>query len=146
MVSGGLVFALNGIFAARQTRDLDPYGLAAWTIIFGAAALCLAAFLFEQPFSVDLRSAAWPLAAEGVLGMGLAYLGYYVLVSRAGAGFASLYAFLVPVLGVLGSAVVFWEALTINHAAGLAVVLTGLALLTRGRHAAPLAVGSRIQR
>jgi drug/metabolite transporter (DMT)-like permease len=146
MMAGGLVFALNGIFAARQTRDLDPYGLAAWTIIFGAAVLTAAAFLIEQPLSVDLRSAAWPLIAEGVLGMGLAYLGYYLLVARAGAGFASLYAFLVPVLGVLGSAVVFGETLTVNHATGLAVVLIGLALLTRGGQAAPLALGSRVQR
>lgn len=138
MMAGGLVFALNGLFAARQTRDLDPYGLAAWTIVFGAAYLCLAAFLFEQPLSVDFSSVAWPLIAEGILGMGLAYLGYYVLVSRAGAGFASLYAFLVPLLGVVGSAMVLGEALTAGHAAGLAMVLAGLALLTRTGRAAPL--------
>jgi drug/metabolite transporter (DMT)-like permease len=131
MIAGGLVFALNGIFTARQTRDLDASALAAWTIIFGAAALAVAAFLFERPLAVDFRSAAYPLLAEGVLGMGLAYLDYYVLVARAGAGFASLYAFLVPLMGVAGAALVAGQPLTRYHAAGLAVVLVGLAFLTR---------------
>jgi drug/metabolite transporter (DMT)-like permease len=146
MMAGGLVFALNGLFAARQTRDLDPYSLAAWTIIFGAAALSLAAFLFERPLAVDFAPVVWPLVAEGVLGMGLAYLGYYMLISRAGAAFTSLYAFLVPLLGVVGSALVYGESLTASHAAGLATVLAGLALLTHGGHAKPLGLGRRAQR
>lgn len=131
MMAGGLVFALNGILAARQTRDLEPYALAVWTIIFGAIMLSIAAVLLEQPFSTDLASAAWPLVAEGTLGMGLAYLGYYILVARAGASFASLYAFLVPVLGVLGTTVVLGAPLTTPHVTGLVVVLVGLGLLTR---------------
>lgn len=133
MMAGGLVFAVNGILAAHQTRDLNPYVLAAWTIIFGAVALSLAALILEQPFSVDLGSAVWPLVAEGSLGMGVAYLGYYLLVARAGAAFASLYAFLVPVFGVVGSAIVLNEQLTTQHVTGLFVVLAGLALLTKGR-------------
>lgn len=130
MMAGGLVFALNGIFAARQTHDLDAYALAAWTIIFGAITLSFAAVLFEDPFSIDLASDAWPLAAEGTLGMGLAYLGYFILVARAGASFASLYAFLVPVLGVLGTTLVLGAPLTTDHVAGLVVVLAGMALVT----------------
>ncbi|NDV88066.1 EamA family transporter [Aurantimonas aggregata] len=133
MMAGGLVFALNGLLAAHQTRDLNPHVLAAWTIIFGAVALSLAALILEQPFSVELGSAVWPLVAEGSLGMGVAYLGYYVLVARAGAAFASLYAFLVPVFGVVGSAIVLGEQLTTHHVAGLFVVLGGLALLTKGK-------------
>jgi drug/metabolite transporter (DMT)-like permease len=146
MMAGGMVFALNGLLAARQTRDLDPYGLAAWTIIFGAAALAVAAFLFERPLAVDFAPVLWPLLAEGVLGMGLAYLGYYMLISRAGAAFTSLYAFLVPLLGVVGAALVYGESLTASHAAGLATVLAGLALLTHGEHAKPLGLGRRAQR
>lgn len=145
MMAGGLVFALNGIFAGRQTRDLDASALAAWTIIFGAAALAAAAFLLERPLAVDFRSAAFPLLAEGILGMGLAYLGYYVLVARAGAGFASLYAFLVPLLGVGGLALLEGQSLSIYHAAGLAVVLLGLAFLTKHGHAAQPAL-SGVQR
>ncbi len=141
MMAGGVVFALNGIFAARQTRDLDASALAAWTILFGAAALSIAAFLFERPLAVDFGPAAFPLLAEGVLGMGLAYLGYYVLVARAGAGFASLYAFLVPLMGVGGSALFAGQPLSLYHATGLAVVLVGLAFLTRRPPAMPSPLG-----
>lgn len=131
MMAGGVIFACNGLLAARQTRDLDARVLAAWTIVFGAGYLSLAAFIMERPLSVQVGSAMWPLIAEGVLGMGLAYFGYYILVARAGAGFASLYAFLVPVLGVLASAVAFGEPVSPRHAFGLAMVLVGLLVLTQ---------------
>jgi drug/metabolite transporter (DMT)-like permease len=131
MMAGGVIFACNGLLAARQTRDLEASVLAAWTIMFGAAYLSLAAFIFERPPSLQVGSAMWPLIGEGILGMGLAYLGYYVLVARAGAGFASLYAFLVPVLGVLASSLAFGEPVSLEHAAGLATVLVGLLVLTQ---------------
>jgi len=132
MMSGGLVFAVNGIFAARQTRDLDACALAAWTVLFGAVALVAAAFLVERPLQVDMAAAFWPLLGEGVVGMGLAYLGYYLLVARAGADFAALYAFLVPPLGLLGAAASSGQALGAPELLGLALVLSGLALMTVG--------------
>jgi drug/metabolite transporter (DMT)-like permease len=131
MMAGGVIFACNGLLAARQTRDLDAGVLAAWTILFGAAYLSLAAFIFERPISLQVGSAMWPLITEGVLGMGLAYFGYFILVARSGAGFASLYAFLVPVLGVLASALAFGDPVSSRHAAGLATVLVGLLVLTQ---------------
>ena len=132
MLSGGLVFALNGIFVDRQTADLDDAALAAWTIAFGALALTAAAFAAENPLHVAWTpEAAGSLVAEGVLGMGLAYLGYYVLVARAGAWFASLYAFLVPPLGVLAGILFLGESLTLAHGLGLTIVLGGLWLLRR---------------
>lgn len=131
MMSGGLVFALNGLFAARQTRDLDASVLSAWTLLFGAIYLGVAAFALEDPMASNPGAAIWALIAEGTLGMGLAYLGYYVLVARAGPGFASLYAFLVPVLGVLATAAVYGHPVTPGHLAGLTGVLLGLLLVTQ---------------
>lgn len=132
MMSGGLVFAVNGLFAARQTRDLDACALAAWTVLFGAVALTLAAFAVEQPLQVDPAGALWALLGEGVAGMGLAYLGYYLLVAHAGAGFASLYAFLVPPLGLLAAAALGNESIGVPELLGLALVLAGLGLMTLG--------------
>jgi drug/metabolite transporter (DMT)-like permease len=131
MMAGGLIFAVNGIFVARASRDSDEYALATWTMIFGAGVLVALAFAFEAPFASLRPDHFWPLAAEGTIGMGLAYLGYYALVARSGADFASLYAFLVPPLGVIAAAVAFREPLTLRHFAGLAIVLAGLALMMR---------------
>lgn len=134
MLAGGLVFALNGLLVDRQTGDLDPLPLVAWTLVFGTVSLAAAAWWLERP-----AAAVWTpgilgaILAEGVLGMGLAYLVYYALVARAGATFASLYAFLVPPLGVLGAAAVLDEPLTAGHLLGLGIVLAGLVLVGHGR-------------
>lgn len=131
MMAGGVVFAINGIFVARQTRDLDEYVLTTWTIVFGALALGVAAFVFEAPLQVDYTGAVWGLVGEGVIGIALAYLGYYMLVARAGANFAAYYAFLVPALGLFSTALIYGRAINAYNVAGLAIVLAGLFLLTR---------------
>jgi drug/metabolite transporter (DMT)-like permease len=135
-MAGGLVFAVNGIWVARQTDDLDECALATWTMVFAAVTLTVVAFAVEDPTTVVwtpglLRS----LIAEGVVGMGLASLGYYVLVSRAGASFASYYAFLVPPLGVILAALAEGDEISARHAAGVSIVLVGLALLRLHRTA-----------
>jgi drug/metabolite transporter (DMT)-like permease len=139
MMTGGLVFALNGIFVSYEADGLDEYVLATWTVTFGAIFLTAAAFLFEDPLATARGwREIWPLVAEGVIGIGFAYLAYYALVARSGAYFASLYAFLVPPLGVIGAALAFGEVVTVNHVAGLAIVLVGLGFMTH-RDAAPVA-------
>ena len=131
MMAGGVVFAINGVFVARQTRDLDEYVLTTWTVVFGAVALGAAAFVFEAPLRVDYTGALWGLIGEGVIGIALAYLGYYMLVARAGANFAAYYAYLVPALALFSTALVYGRAINAYNIAGLVIVLGGLILLTR---------------
>ena len=132
MMAGGVVFAVNGLLVRRQTADLDDVSLATWTMVFGALALAAAAFLLEEPLAVEVEGRAMAaLVAEGVLSLGVAYLVYYALVARAGAWFASLYAFLVPPLGVLLVALTLDHPLTADHVAGVLVVVLGLLLITR---------------
>lgn len=130
MMAGGAAFVVNGIYAASRTSDLDQFALTAWIMIFAATGLTVAALLVEGV------PAAWPpadslagLALSGVVGMGLAYLLYYLLIARAGAAFTSLYAFIVPPLGVLAAAVAGGGALTVWHVAGVAIVVAGLWLV-----------------
>lgn len=141
MMAGSLVFAVNGLFVAKQARDLDPYALAAWTMMLAAVVLTVAALVIDGVPPLPPGHVVASLAGEGAIGMGLAYLGYYALVARAGAYFASLYAFLVPPFGVLASALVFHEAITATHVVGLAIVLIGLGLIVRpdgtGQHSSP---------
>jgi len=138
MVAGGLVFAVNGVLVGHQTEDLDSAALAAWTMVFAAPVLAAAAFAFERPLDADWAGGAWqPLLAEGLIGLAFAYLAYYALVARAGAWFASLYAFLVPPLGVLLAAASQGAWPTLSHVLGVTVVIAGLFLLGRERRAAP---------
>ncbi|HUG62326.1 MAG TPA: DMT family transporter [Methylomirabilota bacterium] len=129
MIAGSVVFAVNGIFVSYQARDLDPYALALWTMVFAAVVLTGIALAVEGVPPVPATAVVRSLVGEGAIGMGLAYLGYYALVARAGATFGSLYAFLVPPFGVIAAALVFGQPLTLAHFAGLAIVLVGLALM-----------------
>jgi O-acetylserine/cysteine efflux transporter len=138
MVSGGVIFALNGLFVGHQAEDLDSAALGAWTMVFAAPALVAAAFWWEEPTALEWTApVVKALVAEGLLGLAFAYLVYYLLVARAGAWFASLYAFLVPPLGVLLAVALEGDPLTPSHVIGVAVVLAGLFLITRGDRAEP---------
>jgi len=64
--------------------------------------------------------------------MSLACLGYFALVERAGATFAALYAYLVPVASVLLGAIFLGDSVTTRHLGGLALVLAGLWMIARG--------------
>lgn len=138
MLSGGVVFVANGLYAAQHTSNLDQYALTVWIVVFAAIGLSVAALTLEGvPDRVPEWDCLAALAASGVIGTGLAYLLYYLLIARAGAGFTSLYAFLVPPLGVTLTAIFLDGGLSARHAVGVAIVLVGLALVLRRPKDAP---------
>jgi drug/metabolite transporter (DMT)-like permease len=140
MVSGGVVFVCNGLYAARKAADLDQYALTVWIIGFATLGLAVAALTIEGvPTKMPGRSEFLTIAASGIVGMGFAYLLYFLLIARADATFTSLYAFLVPPFGVLCSAIFADGTLTSRHVAGVAIVLFGLWLVLRPgpEHARP---------
>lgn len=131
MMSGGLVFALNGIFAASNIEDVDCYSLTALILAFSALQLIVLAIIFERHlFQLPDTDTMLSLAGAGIICNAMAYLGYYVLLSRSGAYFTSLYAYLVPILGVVLGVIFLGESLSRNHLTGLVIVLAGLWLLT----------------
>lgn len=132
LLGGAACFAVNGVFLARQTRDLNGPALSAWAMTFAVPPLAAAAFLLENPLAIDPGpEALTALIANGTLTLGVAYLFYYSLVARAGALFASFYAYLVPPLGVLLVALTTQTLPMLRHLVGTAVVLLGLFLLNR---------------
>lgn len=141
MMAGGVAFVVNGLLSDAKARDLDPLALTVWVMLFAAAGLVATALLVEGvPDQMPDLEVAGSVVASGTIGVALAYLGYYVLLARAGAWFTALYAFLVPPLGVLAGAVVLGEAVTPQHMAGLAILLVGLWLVVGRR--APASSGS----
>ncbi|MEH6753580.1 MAG: DMT family transporter [Alphaproteobacteria bacterium] len=132
MLAGGVVFVANGLYAARRTADLDQYALTFWIVAFSSIGLAVAALVFDgMPKGMPARSDLLGVAFSGLLGTGLAYLLYYLLIARAGAAFTSLYAFLVPPLGVVVAALAGEGELTVRHLSGVAIVLVGLWLIMR---------------
>ncbi len=132
MMSGGIIFAVNGLLATSKSAHIDRFALTTLVLTFSALSFAFLAFIFErQLFSMPDASTGLSMAAAGVIGNGLAYLGYFVLLGRSSAYFTSMYAYLVPIFGVLLGLVFLQESITLNHILGLLIVLTGLWLLMR---------------
>jgi len=132
MLSGGVVFVANGLYAAQRTADMDQYVLTVWIVVFAAIGLSVTALIVEGvPEGLPARAELEAIALSGFAGTGAAYLLYYLLLARAGAAFTSLYAFLVPPLGLFLTVAFMDTELTGNHIAGVAIVLVGLWLILR---------------
>jgi len=132
MMSGGLVFAVNGFLTASKAVHIDRYALTTLVLTLSAVFFTVLAFIFERhQFQMPHNNILLSLGLAGVVGNGLAYLLYFVLLGRSGAYFTSIYAYLVPIFGVILGLVFLDESLTLNHIMGLLVVLTGLWLLMR---------------
>ena len=132
MMAGGVAFVFSGLYSAAKAGGLDKAVLTAWVMVAGALFLGLPALLLEAShLTLPSTAGLGSLAASGLVSMGLAYLLYFVLIGRAGPGFAALYAYLVPPLGLLVGVLVLGEPLTAEHLGGLALVLAGLAMITR---------------
>ncbi len=121
-----VVYASGGVLAQRRFGDAPP---------FAAALLCSAgAAVLVLPFGIAGWVADPPslgaLAAIGALGVtssGLAYLFYFELVRGLGATRTLTVTYLAPVVAIVLGVVVLGERVGPLQAAGLALILLGVA-------------------
>ena len=66
------------------------------------------------------------ITSLGVLGTAIAFILYFKLIAQAGASYASMVTYIVPVIGVFLGTVVLKEAVTIWMLAGAAMILYGI--------------------
>jgi drug/metabolite transporter (DMT)-like permease len=82
---------------------------------------------------------AW-IGYNGVLGMGMTYFLWFVVIVRLPAMTASLGSLLVPVIGVIGSAWVLGERLSLTDAIGFACIFAAAASVLLQRDVKPVVV------
>lgn len=102
---------------------------AAWQLLFGWLFLVSGMLAFEglpHLWILPDRILAW-IAYNGVIGMGMAYFLWFVVVERMPAMTASLGSLLVPVVGVLGSAWLAGERPSLNDIVGFALIFAAAA-------------------
>jgi drug/metabolite transporter (DMT)-like permease len=133
-----------GVLFTSKIRGATPLAIA-------LGSTCIAALL-STPFAVLDRPGSMPgwktivsILVLGIVGLGVAYVLYFVLIVRAGASKAVLVTYLVPPLALAYGAVFLDEPLRWPALGGLALVLTGVALGSGvlrlpARKAAPTAV------
>jgi drug/metabolite transporter (DMT)-like permease len=141
---GALSYALYTILLRRFVKKtnsnqdgvhVSSLAINSWMAIFGL--LFLAPFsLVEQPWNYTWNLGSW----IGILDLALlsTIVGYYLYiegVTKIGAGRASVFSNLVPVFGVLTSALILQEAVSIWTVVSLGLILTGVYLVNTKRAA-----------
>lgn len=128
-VGAGLVWAASAVWAiralARQRQDLLSF--TAWQMVWGSLALLAVMALVP----VQLRptpSLAWSIAFLGLGASALAWSLWLVVLARLPASVAGLGSLAVPVVGLVIAAVQLGEIPTPSELAGIALIVTALAI------------------
>lgn len=122
-----LSYGVAANYTKRRLAGVNTLAVATGSQI--AAALALAPFALATWPAAPVGVRDWAAAiALGVACTGLAYILYFRLIDRVGAMRAASVTFLIPLFGVLWGAVFLSEAITLQMAAGGAVILVGTAL------------------
>ncbi len=136
MVAGSLSLGLSFVYARRFIVPLGLSAMALTTYQLGIASLLL---LIATPFDgaaaiLDDHVATLGLVAGlGLMGTGIAYLLYYLLIARLGAVKASTVTYLPPVVALLIGVVFAGERIELRDYIAAALVLGGVFLLNRNR-------------
>jgi drug/metabolite transporter (DMT)-like permease len=129
VVAMALCYAVGGLLAKRHLATARPNVVALATSAVAAVAV-LPAGVAQAPHHVPGWKALASVAVLGVVCTALAYLLFYTLVARAGAGYAALVTYLVPPVALAYGAVFLDEGIGVPAVVGLVLVLAGVTLGT----------------
>ena len=104
--------------------EADPLTTTAWQLLIGFSGLALGMGIVEgwpQLSDLPLKVYGW-LAYTGLIGLGLCYLVWFVVVDRLPVITASLGTLLVPVVGTTAATFVIGEIPTLNDLVGFALI------------------------
>jgi len=128
-------YALSSIIISKKLDKLDPVVISASSIVFGTIIL-LPIFVTTFNFNAFLNiQFTLSMIFLGLFGTAITYVAYFLLIQKYGANFASLNAFLVPIIGCFYGFILYGESITIFKIIAIIAILTGFFLLSRETHA-----------
>lgn len=122
-------WAAGTIYLKWAQIDAPVLAVAAWQLLFGWLMLTTGMLWFEgvpHQWPLPPHVLAW-IGYNGVIGMGMAYFLWFVVVERLPAMTASLGLLLTPVVGVLGSAWLIGERPSFNDIVGFVLIFSAAA-------------------
>jgi len=126
------MFALSAVLAKLKPLQLPPLTSAAWQISVGCFIVMVAGLLFEKPHLLELSPLGWSLFAFTAVGqVCVGFACWFGALSRLPASTAAIGTMLVPVIGVIASAIALGEPLGPVQVGALALTVTGVAIATR---------------
>jgi drug/metabolite transporter (DMT)-like permease len=128
-IAATVAYGFSANYTRRRLAGVPPLAVAAGSQATAALWLALP-MLWWWPVQTPAPMAWGALALLAVACTGLAYLLYFRLIARVGAGNAITVTFLIPGFAVGWGALVLGEPVTGEMLAGCAVILVGTALAT----------------
>lgn len=131
-LSAALSYACASVWGRRfRAMGLTPLATAFGMLAASAAMLAPVMLAFDRPWALPAppATALLAIAALAVLSTAWAYLLYFRLLASAGAVNLALVTFLIPVSAIAFGILILDETLHPRHLAGLALILTGLAII-----------------
>lgn len=130
------------IYLKWASISAPSLAVTAWQLLIGFFALAVGMFLADGlPQAIDLPPRIWFwIAYNGLIGLGLTYLIWFVVVDRLPAITASVGALLVPVIGVTASAVLIGEVPSVGDAIGFALIFVAALCVLLPKHAKSIAI------
>jgi drug/metabolite transporter (DMT)-like permease len=130
MVGAAACYALSS-FLVKTYKGLSSASVS-FVSIAVAAVLTLPAAIATAPSAMPGLRAILAVTALGVIGTALAFVIFYKLIAETGAGRASLVSYLAPGIALGYGAVLLDEPVTAASIGGLALILGGVGLASRG--------------
>lgn len=132
-----LSWVCGGVLVQRLARRLDSAVISTVVHTAGAVMLMLHMALRPSPLGIDWARFSWVdgvlLVMSGLLATAVGALVWNRALTTLGVARTALYVYWVPIFGVSFAVLLLGEPLTVWHVAGLAAVLGGTWLGTRGR-------------
>jgi len=130
IIAATISYAAGAVYARRNVRGLRPMIPALFQVGFALLITSVLAFVLERPLELTLEPQAFlAVVWLGLLGSGVAYLVFFGLLGRRGAGGTAVVAYLLPLFGVTLGVVVLNEPLDASLVAGLGLIVGGIALV-----------------
>ena len=144
-----LLWALYTVCLRWRPPNLHPLGLLCASSIIGVVVM-LPVYLWSLALGLHITWTAGAVAGLAYVGVFPSVIGYIFwnnAVSRVGPNRAGMFMHLMPVFASLLAIAFLGERLHLYHAAGMAMILTGIWLTSRSGNTAPeLGVGRALKR
>ena len=120
-------YGVGWVWVKKRLTGIKSFKAPATQLLIATLYLIPISFFTESSVSVSSWSSLTLISilSLGVLGTAVAFILYFKLIAQAGASYASMVTYLVPVIGVLLGAIVLNEVITVWMLAGASLILYG---------------------
>jgi drug/metabolite transporter (DMT)-like permease len=133
LIGASISYAAAGVYARHTVRDLPPLTSAFLEVGLAFLVVVILAFGLENPLSTHVEaSTILAVSWLGLIGSGLAFLGFFFLLGRWGATRTSTIAYVLPVVGIALGVTVRQETVSLPVLGGMVLIIGGVALANSG--------------